>query len=430
MAVKINNKVYVSQRAVVTFGTDGAGYVDAALGSKKKYGNGTTGDHEFWGESDAKLYEMHDLVCNNPTKWPLITINRDFVIGKGLKVKSLVLDEETLSKFEVVEKQTPEANLVRGFLKRFRFDGLLRKLAMDLSFSGRYYVQIEIGTSGFIDSVKHVDVFHCRPRRMVVGERDISAYVLNPNFGTKRWRKADNVYLPAFNYENPTKYPVAILDIKEYKPGQVYNSFANWWGTKDWTRVSNVIPEFHIGGLNNGYNVKYHVSIPDTYFDGDDLDESQVEAEKQKVCDVIDTTLAGKKDSVLFTFHTIDVNGKEMSGVRVTPLKNEMNDDAFMKLFQMARTADTAAHNTLPILTGVDTGSKLGGSGAELEVAARYVQNYLTPGQRTDLLELLEVCRMLEGWSDEIVFEFENFEVYNFDVTPTGAKNNKLDETD
>lgn len=398
---KITDKVYVIPNAIIEFGDSRVR--DVGFSNDKGYG--LKGDHVPWGEKDSILHEMHALCCSNPTKWRLMATRRDFVIGKGLKVE-------------------PETPYIKEYFKRFDLHELLSDAALQLEFCSRFFVKITLAIDYSIADIELIDVFHCRPREKQDGESKVSAYIINGNFGNKKYRKKNDIVLPAFDFKNPKKYVVSILDVWERLPGQVYHPFGLWWGTKGWTKVANKVPDFHESGLDNGYNIKYHVSIPDNYFEGDGLTKEEEEELKNEVCAVIHETLSGKTDSVLFTFHAIDVNGKEISGVKVTPLKNYMSDDAYTTIFNTANSVQASAHGISPILAGIDTGSKLGGSGKELEVAANYLQAFLTLPSRKKLLRLIEAIALIEGWSSDLKFEFENVKLYNYDVTPANADTN------
>ena len=410
---KITDHVYVTPSAIVEFGGGGK---DVAYGNERAYGLNSS--HEPWGDKDRILHEMHKISCDNPTKWRLMTTRRDFVIGKGITITKDGLLPDAL-------KADVDVRFSKARLKALGVGELITKLALSLEFCSRFFVKLTLADDFTVESLELVDVFHCRPRRMVAGETKISAYIINPNFGTKKYRKADDVAIPAFDMKSPKKYMVSIIDVREYLPGQIYHPFGFWWGTADWTKVANKVPKFHDNGLDNGYNIKYHVSIPDNYFEDDELTKPEQDELKMEVCSKIDETLKGKTDTVLFTFHAIDVNGKEISGVKITPLQNNMSDDAYTTIFNTANIAQASAHGVLPILAGIDTGSKLGGSGKELEVAANYIQEFLTFRNRTLLLGVIEVVRLIENWNEDLVFEFENAKIYTFDVTPAAANNNQ-----
>ena len=420
--IKASDKLIITENAVFQFGKSWT--ADEAYNTGGHYAGNAV--HAAWGKNDAALHEMHALTSDNSTQWRLLTTRRDFVIGNGARVKTIVEENgEEVLKF-VSDEVTKS---IKEFVRRTSLDLIFKNAGLSIEFCGRYFIKITIGFDLKVESLELIDVFQCRPRLLQAGESKVTAYVLNPAFGKPNYRRTNDVVLPAFDAKNPTKYGVSIIDIKEDLPGQYYNPFALWWGTKDWTIVSNKIAKFHISGLDNGYNIKYHISIPDNYFEQDGLTEKEEEILKQNVCQQISDSLKGvdKNNSVFFTFHPIDVNGKEMKGVTVTPLPNNLSDDAYTLLQQTAMKIETSACGLVPVLAGVDTGSKLGGSGKEMEVAANYTQNFLTASSRGLLLRLFEYCRLLEGWPDEKVLEFENFKMYNVDTTPTASNQNPND---
>lgn len=383
------------------------------------------GEHIAWGEKDQILFDLHKLASDSPNKWPLMKTRRDFLLGLGLQVVTRSIENDKFV-YKVVDDE--ETWKIMDWLEQSNHSTLMKKKAMDLIFSGRYFLKVINQLDGGV-KFEHVQIFHCRPCKMEKGESKISKYVLNGNFGTKFFKKTENAYLPAFDPENPKKFAVSILDVKDYWSGMVYNTFGEWWGTKGWTEVGNDIPQFHKSGLKNGYNIKYHISIPDDYFSKDEYSEGETEETlKKRVLDEMGEALSGvdNADKTLYTYHKVIAEGRYAeSGVKITPLKNEMSDDAYTKLFTTANQVQATGHRTLPTLAGIDTGGKLGGSGKELEVSANYMQNFLTHSDRELLIEDLLIAKKMYGWDSNKFFRFENIEMYNFDTTPKDATQNQ-----
>jgi hypothetical protein len=388
----------------------------------------STGDHIAWGEKDQILFDLHKLASDSPNKWPLMKTRRDFLLGLGLQVVTRTIENGKVV-FNVVDDE--ETRKIMEWLDMSNHSKLMKKKAMDLIFSGRYFLKVINQLDGGV-KFEHIQVFHCRPCKIEVGESKISRYALNGNFGTMFFRKNESFFLPAFDEENPKKFAVSILDVKDYWTGMVYNTFGEWWGTKGWTEVGNDIPHFHKSGLKNGYNIKYHISIPDDYFVKEDYAEGESEETlKQRVLEEMGNALEGVEnaDKTLYTYHKVLAEGRYAeSGVKITPLKNEMSDDAYTKLFNTANQVQATGHRTLPTLAGIDTGGKLGGSGKELEVSANYMQNYLTHSDRELLIEDLLIAKKILGWGADKFFKFENIEMYNFDTTPKGVAENQNQE--
>lgn len=427
MIKKISKNVYVVRGAMadvgVSFGTgqdigfDGIGNVSASSTGKAK--------HVPLGRKDETLLKFHELATKSPNKWPLLKTKRDFLLGKGIEIRTRkVVNGERVMLLD----EDPETEAIEVFLESIDYHNTLKVKALDLCFCGRYYMKMVLAPNRQVQSLERIDPFYCRPVRMTANETSIKKYALNPNFGTKRWKESENVELPAFDPKNPTAYPVCIIDVKEVYPGQTYHSFGEWWGTEDWTVVTNKIPVFHSSGLDNGYNIKYHITVPDDYFRKEEYPEGYDEERlKQEVLDNIGDTLAGVEnvDKALFTFTKVLSEGRYAeSGIKITPLPNPMSDDAYTKLFQTANTVQASGHRVLPVMAGIDTGGKLGGSGKELEAAANFQQGFLTFNDRQLLLADFEIIKKIMGWRRNKVAVFEDIKLYTYDVTPSGASQN------
>ena len=421
---KLSKNTYVLTNAKIDTSVEVV-FGDASYSDQHGSRLGSVGDHVAWGEKDQSLFELHKLASDSPNKWPLMKTRRDFLLGLGLQVVTRAIENGKIT-YKVIDDA--ETNKIIDWLDENNYNKLLKKKAMDFIFSGRYFLKVINLLDGGV-KLEHIQVFHCRPQKMEVGESKISKYVLNGNFGTKFFRKSENVYLPAFDEENPKKFAVSILDVKDYWTGMVYNTFAEWWGTKGWTEVANDIPKFHKSGLKNGYNIKYHLSIPDDYFLKEEYPAGKNEETlKQEVLKEMADALSGVEnaDKTLVTYHKVLSEGRfAESGVKIVPLKNEMSDDAYTKLFNTANQVQATGHRTLPTLAGIDTGGKLGGSGKELEVSANFMQLFLTHSDRELLLEDLMYVKKILGWGKDKFFMFENIEMYNFDTTPKDASQNQ-----
>lgn len=403
--------------AVVTFGNADASY--APMGG---YAAGTRGDFVPWGQKNDQLARMHQLATESPNKWRLIKTRRDFVVGRGVYAHSGQKAGQG-SDTAFIPVAFPDFDAWR---LRSNWDRLWIRLNMQYAFSGNVFVKLKFDVNGqmVVDSV--IDAFKIRPRKVKDGESQVTAFIFNPNMGTKFYKKADDQVLPAFDFANPTAFPVCVLHLMDDLPGQEFFGFAEWWSTEKWTKVANKIPDFHDNGLDNGYNLKYHISIPDDYFENDDLTAEQQEALKVATLQKMSDTLSGVENSekAFVTFHKVDVNGREVTGVTVKPLDNKMSDNAYTSLFSTANVAQASGHGILPSLAGIDTGGKMGGSGKELEAAANYQQNFLTYVDRFILMTPLRLARAINKWPAEMDFDVRNIQLYNYDVTPTAAGSN------
>ncbi|MDQ1088995.1 hypothetical protein [Siphonobacter sp. SORGH_AS_1065] len=402
--------------ALVTFGAADAAY------SAPSGGGNTRGDFVPWGAKNDQLAKMHALASESPNKWRLIKTRRDFVAGLGVYAHMGEKSKEAGTRFVEVFSEEFEA-----WKEEVEFDLEFVSMCLQYAFSGNVFLKFTFDTSKKLVGIEVIDAFKVRIRGLKPGEKKVSAYLVNPNFGTKNYKPADTEPIPAFDPKDPAKYGVCILHLKDRLPGQDYYAFADWWSTEEWSKVANKIPKFHDSGLDNGYNVKYHISIPDNYFDKEGLSDEEKEDLKEDTLQGMAETFAGVEnvDKVLVTFHSTGLlDGKAMPGVQIKPLENKMSDDAYTTLFNTANVAQASGHGVLPALAGIDTGGKLGGSGKELEAAANYQQGFLTYVDRLILLYVLKVAKRVNGWDSKLQFDIRNIALYTYDVTPGAAKQN------
>lgn len=423
--VKVSDSVYIvrGNKTIGDFGVNFENSYDAANAGNQS--SNVMDKHMPIGKGDRLLHELHKLCSDSPTKWPLLKTKRDFIIGQGVEVKTKIREKGS-KKFVLQDDQ--ETLEIEDFLEDIEYHENLLKKSIDYVFSGRYYILMQLDLSGKVCGYERIDTFHCRPMQMLKGESQVTRYAFNPNFGTRNFRANESVFLPAYDKKNPTAYPAFIIDTKETYPGQTYHPFGEWWGTKESTEVTNKIPKFHNSGLDNGYNIKYHISVPDDYFKKDAYPDGMDEEKlKKTVLDEIGDSLSGVEnvDKVVYTFHKVFTEGRfAESGIKITPLPNLMSDDAYTKILDAMNKVQASGHRVLPVLAGIDTGGKLGGSGKELEAAANFQQGFLTHADRFLLLKDFRIIKKIMGWSKDKELVFEDIRLYTYDVTPAAAQEN------
>ncbi len=430
---KISDNVYSiryggDKSAVVTFGEDASQVVDA-IDQDKTRTYGGRGDHVMRGKDDAVLLRLHKLACDSPNKWMLIQTRADFLYGLGLGVgREEVKDQDIIIK-PVIDPT------YKAWIKRLRLNDYLMNAAAQSSFANEVYVRLNLNLNKQVESLEVVDCFEIRAKKPAKGQTAISHYLINPNFGTKQYRQAENVEVPVFDPADPTKYPTAIIHVRRAMAGQKIYSFAPWWGTERWTEVSNKIPVFNNAGLDNGFFVTHHVSIPDNYFVKQGLTEDEQEKLKVRTLDEIGDTLTGYENGskILFTFHGLDGQGKELEGVKINALKFNINDEAFVQLFNAANATQAAGHGFLPVLAGIETGGKMG-SGKEVESAANYTQDFLTNVDRELLLMPIQIARDIDAkpcnLDVSLDFMIKRIRTYTYDVTGKNHPANPNSQSD
>lgn len=381
--------------------------------------------HIKWGNDDAKVEQMHRLATESPNKVRLIETRRDFLIANGVRFGTEKIEGTKIIR-EPLPENHPDYASINDYLRGLDKTGYWEDIAYQVCFSGNTFSGIPLDGQRRAELLSFHDCFETRIRALQPNERRVSAFLKNPAFGNSGYRKQNSIALPSFDSRNPQAFPISIYHGKHRLPGQPWYSFASWWGTKAWTEVANKIPMYHIQGLTDGYAIKYLFKFPDDYFDVEGIeDEEEKKDYRNGILSRMKDSLAGKKDTGVVTYYKHDLSSmKAMPGVEIIPLKNDMTDDAYVTLFNTANIAQASGHGVLPVLAGIDTGGKLGGSGKELEAAAMYQQKFMTAPDRKLLLRPLIEVHDINSWDKKIKYWFEDIEVYVPDSTPTASPAN------
>lgn len=372
-----------------------------------------------WGKNNLQPQEMLALVQGNHLKPQLIYTARDFLLGARLGVFKRVLDTVQGKKKIILEPVIDPQ--IDDWLELIQADQLLRASAYNLEVSGNCFTAFSLDKSRKIgrDGMRNFD---CTiTRALVTTKHRPDRYALHPDW--RNAKAADVRVLPAYDAENPTRFGDFIYQGRDWTAGQKYYDIAPWWGTAAWTKLSNKIPEFHMSGLENGYNIKYHIEIPEDYFDQFTTDEEKEEAEKELV-EHMNAMLSGVEnvDKAFVSKFGFDTTGKARQGWRITPVENKMSDKAYESVNQQANVAHTSGHGIDPSLAGIDTGSKFGGSGSEKRISYQLHIALRTPNKRKILLEQFNVAKTIMGFNREYVFGFEDIEITTLAESGSGKK--------
>jgi len=375
-------------------------------------------DHVPWGREDNQPNQMALLVEKNNQIRPLLEASRDMIYGTGLGFFKKIYEGQTIklepyidSKLEDWSYQTELAEYIIAAIN-------------ERVMNANHFTRFEFTPEG-LPLLSISDSFTTRIGRPVGNK--ITTYLQNPWFG-EGWGQAleKSDVIPAFNRQDPTRNIVSILHSREHISGNPYYAFPSWWCAREWIEVANLIPLFHKSGLKNGYNIKYLIKMPKDYFDqegGRDLEPKAIQEKWAKFGENLKGWLSGvdNVNKSLLVRYLRSEDNKALESIDVQPLKNEMSDDAYGKVNDMAGVAITNAAGILPVLGGVTPGSKSGDSGSQIRVVADYQQHFRTPVQRQILLGPVNMALRILGYTD-VVPAFKEVQLTTLDKNPTGKE--------
>lgn len=380
-----------------------------------------------WGKDDSQAIELLKLCWESPSKPRLMDTAKEFILGAGVKLISTDINEEG----KEVRKLVKDPGLKKWFRRKQIYSKYLELAALSLTFAEIAFIRFSIQDNGLVEleTIQPTKVRFAKPGK---GE-PLSRVLINPYFGTGRAiRKEDTVSAPIFDKEDPERYPESIIVLKKAQIGADFYNQGLWWGTRTWTKVDNMTPEYHLSGLTNGYNVKLLIEIDESYFlsEGEDVNDpdvaKEIEARKNAFMDKMDEYLSGVKNTdkaLVLIGDIMGESGKDKKLIRITPIENKMTDDAYMNLIKQAGVKQAQGHGILPSLAGISEGDKLGGSGSELMHSVMYHVRYMTPSYRRLLKEPLDdALEVMKYDLEDFEYQFTDIEMTTLDENPTGQQ--------
>lgn len=381
-----------------------------------------------WGSNNLKPQEMLQLVSKNHTKPQLIETQRDFLMGSTVFLFKKNYETTPNGVKKVLEPIKISTEL-EDLFEQIELQDYLLKAASDLCYSKGIPTLVNLNSDSTLKSLDVVGFELCRKTYQEKGI--VKNVIVHPDW--KNYSASDAIVKQMFDPSRMEKGKTSQLEfidwVMDYVSGQYYYSYPAWWGTEEWTKISNKIPVYHNSGLDNGYNFKYVITIPYAYVAkiAKSEDPKDILAARQTIKDEMDRFLAGKADVALITMSVQDAMGKEVPGWKVEPIENLMTDDAYIKLDAQSNINQANGHGIFPALAGIDTGGKLGGSGSELRITYQLYLALRTPQQRERLLHTLNtVVRKIlifqKLMDRDTYFGIEDIDLTTLDKNPTGTQ--------
>lgn len=392
-----------------------------------------------WGKDNKKPLSWHKLLQESNIAPQLLMTKVDFACGERMFTykEDLRYDEVTGDlKIVKVPVKIPELDL---WLKTVQAEKIAKKRAIDYYFSGNCFNTFVLARDPErygIAWIDHIDSMDGRAEVINKSSKRIEHYWIsddwtNPIYGKKETSENNTRRYKAFKKSEPIKYYRSVYHSKLYWPGHKYYGIQPWHSAENWIAFANTIPVWMNSNIENSYNIKYHIEYPASYFDYTlDWSEEDQQKEKERVFDQLDDWLAGK-DNVSKTFISeIRLNehtGMELAGWKITPIKNDIQDKAFVEAYKTSQGALTSGWDLNPSLANIPQEGKFAVSGSELRIAYQIHIALKVAAARAIMVEPLELAYQVnhdigvKGFSDpEIKFGFVNRNVVTLADSPAG----------
>ncbi len=401
--------------------------------------SGTAVEIMSWGANNdlPQLYE--GLLTENNVVPVLMQRKRDIMVSDGLfaYTKKRVTQPDGSSRLIMEEVDMP--TLAKEFFEQSDIDNYLLTAAGELMKHSLIVPEfIRFKRDG--QKIASIKCHECKYVRS--GRKNEKGKVTNwywsghwaPKADRKEIKRIDT--LPVYAGEDK-KQGLFVLPTGDYFLNDGYYPIPVWRGGKDWIELSNMIPEFHIANMLNGYAIRFHVKIPAGYFLDyekwnactSDAEQAVCKAEeKQREQDFMNDVnkfLAGLENAgrALFTkFEFEQATGKVYPGIEIVPIDYDMKDTALLELFKASNTANVSNQAIHPSLANIDVAGKLFGSGTEVRNAYLLFLITSTPQVRRMMMKPIELVKKINGWPADIYYGIRDFELAPLNEDKSGMK--------
>lgn len=334
-----------------------------------------------WGTDNILPYLNRRILAENDIKQNLIDTDVNIAAGQYL-----YLYKESIENGKRITTPVADPEL-EDWLEEFRIHELFTETLQDIKEMGNSWVEFVLSRDKTkITSMISQDALDCRLNKVnkSSGRRDSDTLLLAD------WKNDSAMNnpieaVPLLDIRNPQlgKDVKCAYHVKKIVSGMPYYSLVEWYGTKDWTEIANLVPKFHKQGLKNGYTGRWIIKIPMSYFDG--KTGEALEKAKTSVRDELDK-FAGVNNShkALITFindKLVMGSNTQMAEWKIEPIETDLKDDSYLKLHETASKVHARGHNIDPALAGIQTEGRLS-AGSEIRNLVNFHIAYKTPRPR------------------------------------------------
>lgn len=383
-----------------------------------------------WGKDNLMPYHNRQIIADSDSKQPLINSDVDLACGKGLVFyRNVDEDGDGLRDVQYVQNAKLE-----DWRDDWMLDEVFSETMQDLKEFGNSWVEFLLSRDRTIaNSIMSLDAVDCRLRLPEQGKS--ASELLIADWKYNRLKESDIKKVPLLDKwgRDLQKYQKSAFHVKLHYSGQPFYSLTEWYGSKTWTEVSTLIPQFHRSGLKGGYAIRYHIKIPISYLEervaamkDDGLSEADsVKKVKTQIQEQLDDVLSGAENAQKAFTSWINDRVPNPMEWKIEKIETDLKDDSYIKLSDAADKKHARGHNIHPVLGGIETSGNLS-SGSEIMNLVNYHTAYKTPRWRRAALRPLNMVMKLNfpsEWEAGIRIGVEDVKLTTLDKNPKGSEN-------
>jgi len=385
-----------------------------------------------WGAANNIPQFREQVVMENNIVPSLLATKCDITLGGGLYAYKEVFQADG-GKRNTVEVPMPA--IMQDWMDKVDIDTYLDTAAKNLFFHANVFTEMTRTKGGEIDMIKAQECRHVRSG-MQNEQGRVENYYLSGSWvlsaaQSQGIKQSMPIPVPAYNAKFPSQAKF-IYHSGDSLLSDDYYYTPYWWGSLNWIELANAIPIFHKANINNGYTIRFHIEVPKGYFEQkpttqavEAINKASTEAQnkKQAFMEKVNDILAGASNAGRALFTEYDLNlvlGKDMPGIKITPINVDIKDQALLQLFEKSNQANISAQGIHPTLANIETAGRLS-SGSEIRNAFLMYLIIKTPRPRRILLRPLnKIVREANGWPKDVHIGFRDMEITTLAESPAG----------
>lgn len=402
-------KLYAAQSRFAEDFSKGKEYaIHSEISQDNDLTNPKTVDWAFWGVNNDLPQKIVETVSDNAVAMGLLEFKANLNYGQGLWLYKVVGRE----KDGVPIKEPFSSPEIEDFLEENKADAYFLEVFDDYEYFGNIYTELRKNKAGKLGFIRHLDSSDMRVRNKlnIYGKPDTCYF----HHDWRNYRKSEVKKMPLFDEAWSDDWQISnktVYHAKNYLATSKFYGVPSYLGGKRWMKVSSRIPDWHDVNLDNSWNIKYHVEVRIDYFDINfpDLSDDEKAEEEEKFKTALSKYLSGLENvgkTFVSKFEWDSVLGREVATVKITPLKNETNHEAYLPLFTQSNSAICSALGVSPAIAPIDTGNSLSSADKYVEFAVHSSINTLRA--RMKALEVFDEIWKFNKWDRKIKLGFIN----------------------
>ena len=323
---------------------------------------------------DYLIYLYNRSAKNNS----IINGKNKYIVGQGWTYNALGLP------FEIKGR-------LKKFIKEIEKDNVTRDLSLDRTIFGGFASEITISKDKNTIYPNHLDFSKVRQYKQVEdkeGNLSELKYGYTSDWTTKKPednKDFEELYPFPWDMDKVDASKRYIVYYKDYRPDSKEYPLPDYVGAIPYIESDYEISNFVLNNVKNGFSAGYLVN----FYNGEPSEE-----QKKQVSDAFDVALTGTDNAgkVVKSF-----NEDKDSGVEITPLGANGQDDRYINLNKQVRDEIFTGHNFNPAIVGINDGNGFNNNADEIYVASEMFQNTYVATEQGNLEDFFNAVANYNG---------------------------------